>query len=212
MEDFVAALCKYFSNRENLIIVSSHAIGNYVVQTLLNNYGRDPRTEPLLQVRLAEQLLRENLEAISQNEYGYKMVNNLHGLLDLKDFSHGRRNGPGGRNGARGRGGFAGGRKDAFEQRQARPHDFGYAHPGYPGMGQLPLHMFFGPHAHPPLPAQPFYGLPQAPSPHAYPPYPAYNYQAPEDPPAPKRLRGGTPRSPSASEVTFRPLTLYTYC
>lgn len=203
MEDFITALCRYFSNRENLIIVSSHAIGNYVVQTLLNNYGRDPRTEPILQVLPADQLLRENLEPICQNEYGYKMINNLHSLLDLKDFTQGRRNGGSGARGAqRGRGGHAGPRKDAgYDPRQAgRPQDQSYAqHGGYgSSMGQMPMQMFFVQQTPPgQLHGHPYYGM--GVNPNTAPGYPqqysGYNYFAPEGQPAPKRLRGGNPRS-----------------
>lgn len=131
------------------------------------------------------------------------MINNLSGLLDLKDFNHpGRR--PGGRGAARGRGGFAGSRKEGhYDQRQAgRQQDFSYSqHGGYgSSMGQMPMHMFVVPQPqHPgPLPSPPYYGMHMNPnSPPAYPPpqhFSGYNYQAPENPPGPKRLRGGTPR------------------
>jgi hypothetical protein len=53
MNKFVEALCAYFSNKDRLLSCVCNQFGNYVVQTLLNNYQGEPIIEPVLEVRSA---------------------------------------------------------------------------------------------------------------------------------------------------------------
>lgn len=50
MDNFVAALCKYLTSKEALLACVCNQFGNYVVQTLLNNYQGDKLIEPVVQV------------------------------------------------------------------------------------------------------------------------------------------------------------------
>ena len=50
MDNFVASLCKYLTTKETLLACVCNQFGNYVVQTLLNNYQGDPTIDPIIQV------------------------------------------------------------------------------------------------------------------------------------------------------------------
>lgn len=50
MDEFVQALCKYLTNKDKLIFCVCNQFGNYVIQTLLNNYEGEDVIEEVVQV------------------------------------------------------------------------------------------------------------------------------------------------------------------
>lgn len=55
MNKFVEALCKYLMMKDKLIFCVCNQFGNYVIQTLLNNYQGESIIGPLVQVHLVDQ-------------------------------------------------------------------------------------------------------------------------------------------------------------
>ena len=69
-----------------LAYCSCHQFGNYVIQTLLNNYPRDPRTEHIVKVdQDNSQSLKDNAYRIIETDYGAKLLCNLQGLIGFQD-------------------------------------------------------------------------------------------------------------------------------
>lgn len=50
LENFVTALAEYLENPEKLIFCTCNEFGNYIVQTLINNYHGDDRLERIVEV------------------------------------------------------------------------------------------------------------------------------------------------------------------
>ena len=134
MEAFVSRLCLFLSNKDALVYTGSHVIGNYVVQTLMNNYSKDPRCKPVIQVVSPHQILKENLEQVMKSDSGYKMVQNLHWLLELKLGLPQKRTGNGGQRGQnKTRGGGNAFQKEAGHGAEAKFSEKGQPHYGHLG-------------------------------------------------------------------------------